>query len=72
MFYKIGKQDTEVTDLFCRHLWGSDALIVQKDMMGIEQMTFGTCTPALEGQCHRDLVLFQNPNNVFGLTETVK
>ena len=25
-----------------------------------------------KGQCHRDLVLFQNPQNVFRLTETVK
>ena len=28
-------------------------------------------TPCLKGQCHRDLLLFQKPKNVFGLTETV-
>ena len=26
----------------------------------------------LKGQCHGDLVLFQESKNVFGLTETVK
>ena len=26
----------------------------------------------LKGQCHGDLVLFQNSKNVFGLTETMK
>ena len=35
-------------------------------------MYLGKINQNLKGQCHGDLVLFQNPQNVFGLTETVK